>query len=166
MQHRVFCFTVFKRLLKPEPSLRGCLGNTDYNVTRKGVFSAIVNCISRKVWKLALKTNNNCISHRRAGQGRSIEYSLMLLSSKQTTLWLSPLKQIHYTSKEAMRLCFPRVSGGYHGLVVFMSFLWKTEKAQSQSVCGKQTQHQSYSKCKRKHKKQNKKKLKRLGTEC
>lgn len=49
MQHSVFRFTVFKRLLKPEPSPRRCLGNTAYNVTRKGVFSAIANCISRKV---------------------------------------------------------------------------------------------------------------------
>lgn len=146
----VFCF---QKAPESRASPCHCLGKTDYNVTRKGVFSASVNCISRKVWKLALKTNNNCISHRRVGQRESIGYSLMFLSSKQTTLWLSALKQIHYTSKEAMRLCFPRVSGGYPWPSSPYEFPLKTEKAQSQSACGKQTQHQSHSKCKRKGKK-------------
>lgn len=121
----VFCF---QKAPESRASPCHCLGKTDYNVARKGVFSASVNCISRKVWKLALKTNNNCISHRRAGQQGSIGYSLTFLSSKQTTLWLSALKQIHYTSEEAMWLCFSHVSGGYHGVVVFMSFLWKQRK--------------------------------------
>lgn len=127
----VFCF---QKAPESRASPCHCLGKTDYNVTRKGVFSASVNCISRKVWKLALKTNNNCISHRRVGQRRSIGYSLMFLSSKQTTLWLSALKQIHYTSEEAMRLCFPRVSGGYHGLLVLTRYFENRESTESECV--------------------------------